>query len=50
MRGVARDHRPAPGLGHIADEESRPAVDAGHTGRHSLEEGNELRMAPIAVA
>ena len=50
MAGMAGDHRTAAGLRHVADEETRPAVEAARVARETLKKVEQARMSPIAVA
>ena len=50
MAGMAGDHRAAARLRHVADEETRPAVEATRVARQVLEIVEQARMSPIAVA
>src|SRR5215471_14051831 len=49
MAGMAGEHRAAARLPHVTDEETVPA-GLGRLRREPLEERNQVRMAPIAVA
>ena len=48
--GMAGEHRSAARLRHVADEDARPVRDRRHLLRETLEEGDERRIAPVAVA
>src|SRR5258706_3922531 len=50
MTRVAGQHRAAARLGHIADQEARPAVELLGVACEPLYQADELWMAPIAVA
>ena len=50
MRGVAGQHRAAARLRHVADKNAGPMADGRHLARESFEEGDQGRMAPVAVA
>ena len=50
MRRVAGQHRAAARLRDVADEHARPAVDGRHLFGETLEEGDQRRVAPVAVA
>lgn len=50
VRGMARDHRSAARLRNVADEKTRPSVDARQAGGEPLQEADHLRMTPVAVA
>ena len=50
VAGMAGRHRAAARLRHVADEEARPAVLVMGIVGELLEEGNQLRHPPVAVA
>ena len=50
VRGMAGQHRPAARLRDIADEDALPAGGGGGFAGEALQQRDEVRMAPVAVA
>ncbi len=50
VRGVAGEHRPAAGLADVADQQPRPPGDLRRGLRQRFQIGDQLRVAPVAVA
>ena len=50
VRGMPGDHRPAARLRDIADQQAGPAIDRGHPPGKILQIGDQIRVAPFAVA
>ncbi len=50
VRGMAGQHRAAPRLRNIAHQQARPALDRRHHLGEPFEEGDQHRIAPVAVA
>ena len=50
VAGMAAQHRPAAGLGKVADQQARPAVVLARLDGQLLHQRDEVGMAPVAVA
>jgi hypothetical protein len=50
MAGVAAQHGPAARLRQVADQQARPAIARLGVGAELLDQADQLRMTPIAIA